>query len=398
MKILQICFRMPYPLKDGGAIAMHNISQGLADSGAELSLLVPLTKKHNVGLNHLPDEIKKLGHITTQQINSEITTIGAFINLFSSKAYYLSRYYSKRFKNKLIELLKSGDFDIIIIESLKVSMYVDVIREYSNARLIYRSHNVEHLIWSRLSHEEKGLKKFFLQTMVRRLKNFEEKNCRHFDLIAPITDVDAAFYKKHAPGIPVITTPSGIDFSRFTPKLEKVRKNSLFHLGALDWLPNQEAVKWFVHEVWPAIYQKHPDLMLNVAGRNIPHSLKSLQESGVNMIGEVEDAQTFINENQIMIVPLKSGSGMRIKVVEGMALGKCIISTRIGAEGIEYTHGKNILIADTAEEFCQQVDLLRSNPDLISQIGQQAISFVREKYDNKAIIANLLQHIKELPS
>lgn len=375
---------------------MYNITKGLADAGAEMTLLAPITNKHDLTADQLPEAFRKLGKIHTQEINSDITFWGAFMNLFSNKPYYLSRYCNDAFKAKLTTILKAEKFEIILIESLKVSMYLPIIYQYSNAVVVLRSHNVEHKIWERLAHQARGFKKYFLNVMVRRLKKYEIATLNHFDAIAPITDLDGEFFRNNGCEIPLITTPSGIDFEQFKPDSSKIQANTLFHLGALDWLPNQEAIQWFLKDVWDKIYQEFPWLRLNVAGRNMPGSLMHMEYEGVNMIGEVENAHDFIKENEIMIVPLKSGSGMRIKVIEGMALGKCIISTSIGAEGIGYEKGKNILIADSPEEFLSCIRLLQTDKSLSQKIGQEAIKFAKEKYNNKDIIANLLKEIGQI--
>lgn len=387
---------MPYPLKDGGAIAMFNMTKGLADAGADMTLLVPLTSKHDLDLDQLPLAVKNLAEIHSQRINSDITTMGAFRNLFTKKPYYLSRYLDNNFKTKLRQLLEDNTFDIILIESLKVSMYLPVIRQYSKAMVVLRSHNVEHLIWKRLAVQSNGLKKYFLDVMVSRLKKYEIKILNDFDAIASITSVDADFFEKNGCKTPIIITPSGIDFDQFVADRKQIKPNTLFHLGALDWLPNIEAIEWFLTDVWPVIFREYSHLHFHIAGRNMPSSLRSKEIKGVKLLGEVENAHAFINENEIMIVPLLSGSGMRIKVVEGMALGKCIISTSIGAEGIGCENGKNILIANNRDEFLEQIRLLQSDKDLARKIGQEAIAFVKENYDNKKIIDHLLSELKEL--
>ncbi|MBT3301686.1 MAG: glycosyltransferase [Bacteroidetes bacterium] len=387
---------MPYPLKDGGAIAMYNLSKGLADTGVNLTLLVPITNKHDIDLNNLPESIQKLGEFHSQRINSDITLIGAFFNFFTNKPYYLTRYSDTAFKFKLKNLLKRNSYDIIIIESLKVSMYLPLIKQCSNALVVLRSHNVEHLIWQRLARQTSGLKKLFLNVMVKRLKKFEIGTLNSFDAIAPITDMDGDFFRDNGCKIPLITTPSGIDFELFKADPQKTKPQTFFHLGALDWLPNQEALEWFLMDIWPLIYAEFPTLTFQVAGRNMPKSFLDSKHPGVKIIGEVDDAHAFIKENEVMIVPLISGSGMRIKVIEGMALGKCIISTQVGAEGIAYEDGKNILIADSPQAFLEKTRLLQADKSLAAKIGAEAIKLVQTKYNNKEIIENFLSKLQQI--
>ena len=123
----------------------------------------------------------------------------------------------------------------------------------------------------------------------------------------------------------------------------------------MNWLPNKEGIKWFLDEVWPIIHQALPDLKIYLAGREMPSWLLELNLSNVKVIGEVPDAHEFIRSKSISIAPLLSGSGIRIKIIESMAMGKAVVATTIGAEGINYTTGKDIMIADTPEAFCEAV-------------------------------------------
>lgn len=388
---------MPYPLKDGGAIAMFNMTKGFIEQGNELTLLVPLTAKHDINKEELPLIFSKLNGLFTVKINSAITAWGAFKNLFTNKPYYLSRYEDKNFADKLINVLSSQSFDIIQVESLKMSSYIGLIRKYSNARVVLRSHNVEFLIWNRMADSlSSGLKKWYLKILVDRLKKYEARYLNLFDAIIPITSVDAATFNEMGCTVPQFPVPSGIDFDNLTFNSEGLEKNSLFHLGALDWFPNLDAVKWFIDDIWPLIFAKYPDAKFYLAGRNMPESLLKIKKQNIVVCGEVEDAAAFINAKEIMVVPLRAGSGMRIKILEGMALGKIIISTKVGAEGIDYTDGENILIADTAEDFLFAYDKIRSNLHFVEKISLGASELARAKYDNKKIIASLLYNYQIL--
>jgi polysaccharide biosynthesis protein PslH len=397
MRILQICFRPPFPLKDGGAIAMFNISKGLLDAGCELTLLIPLTEKHNIAPDEIPSVLNKSNAIHTLKINTHITVWGAFLNLFTSKPYYLSRYDSKKFRASLIEILKSEEFDIILIESLKMSMYEPVARKYSSAKVVLRSHNVEFKIWERMaSAATNPVKRWYLDIMVKRLKKYELSSMDHFDALLPITSVDGDFFVQSGCNKPVFTTPCGIDFSRLKKSPAIPEKNSLFHLGALDWMPNIEAVEWFLRDIWPLIHSKYPDVKFYLAGRNMPDHIKNINLANVVISGEVEDAVAFINSKQIMMVPLISGSGMRIKIAEGLALGKAIISTTIGAEGIEYENGKNMLIADSPEDFSEAVGKIINDEKFAARISEEAYVLAGQQYDNIQIILKLLNNLNSL--
>lgn len=396
MRILQVCFRLPFPLKDGGAIAMFNMTKGFSEQNCFLKLLVPITNKHRFNIDELPDSFKSYGEVKALNINSDITFFGVLKSFFVTIPYYVSRYYSKNFRNALIEILKNEEFDIIHFESLKVAMYAKVARKYSNAKLVLRSHNVEYLIWQRQAQNSRSIKKIFLHDMSKKLKKYETDILEDFDALVPITQVDADYFLKTGFNKPVHTSLSGIDFNESNTGDTLIEPNSFFHIGALDWMPNLESVKWFLTEIWPLILIDKPEAKFYIAGRNTPDEIKKLADKNVIVAGEVEDASHFMKSKQIMVVPLLAGSGMRIKVAEGLALGKVIISTSIGAEGIEYSDGINILIANTPEMFRIQAKRVLSDISLSKSIERNAILLAKSTLDNTAIVKSLLSFYSEL--
>ncbi len=393
MRILQLTNKIPYPPKDGGAIATLNMSRGLADLGHEITILGMNTSKHYFDLNDIPDKLTRIIAFREVIVDTELSFFAALKNLlFSDKPYNAERFFSEEFSDKLKELLQEQEFDIIQLEGLYLAHYIDVIRKYSKARISLRAHNIEHEIWERNAVQEKSLlKRIYLRILARRIRRFKINILNHYDLLIPITERDAKQFEKFGNQKPALVIPAGYDTSRLQPQPEKINFPSVFFIGTLDWFPNQEGLVWFVNKVWPILKQKHPGLIFNVAGRNAPEWIVSLFEktSHVNYLGEIDDAYAFINENAVMIAPLFSGSGMRVKIIEGMALGKSIVTTTIGAEGIGVTPGRNILIEDTENEFAARVDELLINREHFDAIGRNAIEFVKENYDNHKISVSL---------
>ncbi|MGE5425268.1 MAG: glycosyltransferase family 4 protein, partial [Syntrophothermus sp.] len=179
-----------------------------------------------------------------------------------------------------------------------------------------------------------------------------------------------------------------IDLEKFPPGDEHFEFPSLFSIGAMDWMPNSEGIRWFLDEVWPLIHEKFPDLPYYIAGRHMPDWLTRCRRANVKVVGEVECARDFMHSKAIMIVPLLSGSGIRIKIIEGMAAGKCIVSTSIGAEGIHYEDGKNIKIADSPEAFADAVSVLMDKESCL-KMGREARKLIENEYRSDQIIAKL---------
>ena len=232
--------------------------------------------------------------------------------------------------------------------------------------------------------------------MAKRLKKFEQKVINEVDLVLPISEIDKQTLINLGCQTPQYVVTAGIDTRKFVCDKSKTDINSLFHLGSLDWIPNQQAIKWFIDKVWPSVHQQIPDLKFYLAGRNMPDWIKNIKQPNLIILGEVDDAVDFINSKGIMIVPLLSGSGMRLKIIEGLALGKTIISTSIGAEGIEYTNDKNIIIANTPTEFVNSIDKCIKNTDFNLSIGVNARILAKDKYDNNNIVCKLVHFYNTL--
>jgi glycosyltransferase involved in cell wall biosynthesis len=272
--------------------------------------------------------------------------------------------------------------------------YVETIKKHSDAQVVMRAHNVEHEIWDRISQNTLFLpKKWYLSHLTRKLRNYEINHLNDYDFLVALTDRDLKQFKKLGYKNGAMAAPIGIDtsqYGRITPKNKKVEKDiSLCFIGSLDWMPNIEGLNWFLLKVWPLIRVKYPNVTLHVAGRNTPNSLLNLKMENVTIHGEVADAAEFISSHTAMVVPLFSGSGMRVKILEGMALGKVIISTSMGMEGIDATHKEHLLVADSPAEFVSAVGHCKSQPEIVEKIGQNAIDFVGEKFNNKQLAVQL---------
>lgn len=397
MKLLQLCNRVPYPLTDGGAIAMFAMTQSLSDAGCEVHMLAINTKKHFVETNELPEWFNAKVKLYTIDANTDVTPQGAVLNLFSTQSYNLVRFDIPEFHKKLAQLLDEHKYDVVQLEGLFLSMYIPTIRKHSTALVSMRGHNVEYLIWERLAASTGSFfKKKYLQLLAKRLKREEISGLQQLDCIVPISAVDEQVYRQQGAKKPMLVCTAGVDESLLKTIPVEIKKNTLFHLAAMNWQPNVEAVNWFMQSIWPKVKVSVPEVQLFLAGKDMSDSMMKHASNQVTVCGMVSDAVQFMQDKQLMLVPLLSGSGMRIKIIEGMALGKVIISTSIGAEGIDCTSGKNILLANTAEEFSAQIVLALGNSELCEQISKNAKALVQQKYTNSSIIAKLLSFYSDL--
>ncbi len=391
MRVFIICNKSPYPPREGGAIAMHAIITGLIDAGHQVRVLAINTNKYFVHPDDIPPEFRKATNFETVFINLSVNPFEAFINLFTTRSYHVQRFISKDMKRKISSVLQNNRFDIIQLETLYMAPYIDIIRKYSDGKIILRAHNVEHLIWERITKNCRNpLKRFYLGHLYRTLKKFELTTLNRVDGLAAITKKDADTLIQLGCHMPVTDVPFGIgprDYDGHPDIQPEIP--SLFHIGSMNWIPNLEGIQWFLEKAWERIHQEIPELTLYLAGRMTPSWLLNARYPNVQVIGEVDDALTFMLSKWIMIVPLFSGSGIRIKIIEAMAAGKPVIATTIGAEGINCTKGKDILIADTADEFCETLKWCIREPDRCREIGDNAKALIRREYDNHLIINKL---------
>ncbi len=396
MRILQLCTRIPFPPVDGGSIAMYNAEVALINNGATLKVLAFNTIKQFVDIDKLDVGYKKMTSIEAVFLDNSIHPIDAFINLFSSQSYHVIRFIKKDFELLLIKTLQKEKFEIIQLESLFMVPYVDVIRKFSNAKIVLRTHNIEHLIWKRMAENCSNIfKKWYLNLLANRLRKFEVKAINSVDAITTLTKEDEHLLISLGALKPIFISPIGIEIGDYIPK-NILDNKVIFHIGAMDWLPNQEGVSWFLEQVWLDIKNKFPETKLRLAGKKMPKSYFKYADSRCEVQEFVPDALQFMNEGEIMVVPLFSGSGMRVKIIEGLALGKAIISTSIGVEGIPVENGKQMIIANNRTEFIDALCQLLNNHKKVIDLGLNARTLVESTFNNHEIGKQLLVFYEDL--
>jgi len=409
LRVLILCVRFPYPPKDGGSIAMFNMIEALHDHGHEVTVVAMNTSKHYVHVRNLPDEVLEMAEFHAVDIDTSPNRIDALANLlFSRKSYHVQRFDSRGFRTALSGILKDREFDIIQLETLYMASYLDIIRKHQEqACVLLRAHNVEHEIWNRKAgNEEAPWRKYYFEITAERIKAFETGvfQNNHLDAIITVSQRDEKQIKKAGAKVKLKTVPIGINLEKLpindlyetdTPAANR-KECSLFYIGALDWMPNVEGLDWFLRHVWPKVQQRYPYTVFRIAGRNMPPKYRTLRQRQIEVLGEVENAYQFMTENDIMVVPLFTGSGMRVKIIEGMALKRPIVATRIAVEGIDPEHGKHMFLGDDERAFVKYLSILIEKPEMRTLIGNQAGELIRKKFDNKKIVGDLIDFYSSL--
>jgi glycosyltransferase involved in cell wall biosynthesis len=390
MRNLQVCLKPPYPAHDGGCMAIAAITEGLLAEGYDLNVLCMATDKHPFNKGNVPEGILKATKMEAVQMDVRVKPMAAFLNLFSSKSYNITRFYSREFETRLIEILNESAFDIVHLESIFCLPYLQAIRSTSKAKVVVRAHNIEHIIWQRLAEQESNIfKKAYLNLLSKRLKAYEISELKNVDGIVPISEEDRQGLILLGVHVPMEVIPMGMSISVIAHEPLSSGALQLYHVGSMDWQPNVEAVEFFIKDIWPVIHSNHPDVSCHFAGRNMTANLLSQHKPPLHLHGEVASVPDFAADKQIMLVPVLSGGGMRIKIVEAMTMGKVVVSTTIGAEGIPYKDGEHLLIANTPNEFVQQLSWLKANPLELQRIGDNARRLAEVRFDTKATTSRL---------
>ncbi len=400
MRILQICQKLPFPPIDGGAQATYFTTLGLLANGASVKVLAVNPSRITIPQDSANCHNYKPIIQQTVNVDTRISFCKIVSNLFKKDSYFTERFYSEEFAKALSEILINEKFDIIQFEHVYMCIYMDLVRKLSSAKITLRPQNLEHIIWQRyMQGMHNPFKKFFINYSAERLALFEKHVALNVDMIFPLTHEDAVTFRNFAPGTPTEVIPMGYDHKKLDCyNYDRQYENavSFYHLASMDWLPNEEAVRWFMDHVSLKIIAMHTDIKIYLAGRKMQN--KFLNKTGTNIIitGEVGDPLVWQENKTVMIVPLLSGSGIRAKIIEGLALGKTIISTTVGAQGIAYTENHNLLIADTPEEFAQQMSRCFTDKEFCRRIGENARQLSINHYEYKSCATKMIDCYHQL--
>lgn len=393
MKILLLCNKAPFPPQDGSAIAVSNMAKGMVQNKVEVHILAINTKKHFKPDHEIDPDITRVIHYQSVYKDTDVKPLEALLNLFSNASYFVSRFYFEAYTQQLINTLQSQCFDIVQLEGVFMASYIPIIRKYSKAKIILRSHNVEYVIWERyIATSSNFLKNLYLKIQKNRLKKFELSTFRAVDAIVPITSIDGEQIQKLVPNQLVFSSITGTDLQQY-PFVEKAKQeNTIFYFGSMDWMPNIEAVEWFYENCWSAVKEAVPTVKWVIAGKNMPAHIAALasKDASIQTIENVESARAFYHQYNVMLAPILSGSGLRIKLVEGISYGKPIVTTSIGMEGLTCRDKEEVLIADTAASFSAAVIEVLKNKHLQTHLCHAARKYAEQHFDNDVLTRKLL--------
>lgn len=301
-------------------------------------------------------------------------------HLFSSYPHCLAKYYRPGVAESLRGVVESNSYDVIICDFLTPA---GIIPWDSPSLKILFTHNVETMIWQRHYQVARNpLWKAVCWREYRAMSRVERHYLERADHILTVSDADREVFARFLAASKITVIPTGVDADYFRPEPGNEQPYTLVFTGAMDWLVNEDAICYFADEILPRVHQQVPEAVLWVVGRNPSGRLRSLTEkkNGMKVTGEVEDVRPYVRDAAVYIVPLRVGGGTRLKIFEAMAMGKAVVSTTIGAEGLPVRDGENILLADERGDFAQKIVSLLRNPATRNRLGQAARRLVESEY------------------
>lgn len=384
---------------------MDAITSGLVNNGAEVKLLSAFTRKHPLPLESLDSEYVDQVNLEGVPLETDLDIRDAYIALLNGDSYNISRFYSHQFAMILKRILSRARYDVVHLESLYTTPYIDTIRMHAPTALVsLRSHNHEFQIWEqRWKATRNPLHRLALRHLTNTLERYEKSVLNKVDTIVSISSTEGMGYRNwgftgpiHVAGFG-LKTPKALQGVGLPSHAAQPGKGvKMFHLGAMDWGPNREGVSWFLREVWPKVLRAHPNSEFNLAGKGLrPDAWTDVP--GVVNHGEVEDAAAFAGQHDLLVVPLLRGAGIRVKIVESFCRGIPVASTTMGVQGLEIMHPDSLVQAEP-EDFAEAlIDLLKT-PGRLEQLSEAGRYAARRCFDQDKIGADLLefygQHVR----
>ena len=310
-------------------------------------------------------------------------------NLLSPLPYVIRKYQSAPMREQIVQLAASRRFDCIVCDFLAPAGNVP--DDLACPTVLFQ-HNVEAMIWKRhYEVQPNPLKRAYLRGQWQKMKAFEGKSCRRFDTVVTVSGEDREMIRREYGAENVYDVPTGVDVEFFQRSGDVAPEaNNLVFTGSMDWLPNEDAIRYFTEQIMPLIRQKISDVTLTVVGRNPYPALLDLskRDGSIVVTGRVDDVRPFIEKAAAYVVPLRVGGGTRLKIFEAMAMEKAVVSTSIGAEGLPVRNDEELILADTPEAFAGSVVRLLQNREIARRLGQRAAARVRETFGWRQVAEN----------
>jgi sugar transferase (PEP-CTERM/EpsH1 system associated) len=314
--------------------------------------------------------------------------------------YAVAKYRSVDYRRRLRELLEDKTFDLIVCDFLFPAVNLPA---HLPCPAVIFTHNVESEIWRRHATTKTGaIGRLLYGLQYQRMLRYEGRTLTRFDGILTVSEADRQMFARCYPATrttPMYIVPTGVDTEYFRPSGTSSRAADLVFTGSMDWLPNQDAMRYFCRHVLPLVRADEPGVRLTIVGRSpTPAVLSLAKEAGVRVTGRVDDVRPYMDDAAVYIVPLRIGGGTRLKIFEAMAMGKAVVSTTVGAEGLPVADGEHLLLADEPRSFADAIVRVIRDRDQRERLGSAARALVLERYDWSAVAGALEDPLTRLAS
>jgi glycosyltransferase involved in cell wall biosynthesis len=390
VNILYLSQLVPYPVDAGPKVRSYHVLQYLASVGHDVTLVAfrratdkPEYLEH---LNRYCSEIYTLPMVRSRA--RDLWYLG--LSVLQNQPFLIARDRVGAMSELLDSLIEKKQFDAVHADQLWMAQYALGVRERLNDQeskvmMVLDQHNAVNLIPQRLAENETNpLKRRVLEREARSMKRYELETCRQFDRVVWVTDEDRNIIERASPApMDSVTIPICVDSeTKFNAKRMPSPRRVTF-LGGLHWPPNAAGIVWFVREVWPQVLKHVPDAILTVMGKEPPQVIQSKNGGIANLdvTGYVDDPEPFLTQTAVFIVPLHAGGGMRVKIIDAWSWGIPVVSTAVGAEGIKYQDGEDLIIADSKDDFAQAVVRVLTQPLLAERLSINGRQKVETQYD-----------------
>jgi sugar transferase (PEP-CTERM/EpsH1 system associated) len=381
MRVLWVKSGGLVPLDHGGRIRSYQLAKVLSQTH-EVSLFTFYTPTPDDQHSALTDVFTRVEcipiSVPAQAGIGECLAYGA--NLLSSRPYSVSKYCQKHVSRRLRKHLTENSYDLIICDFLLTAGVIPW--DLPGPRVVF-THNVEAQIWQRQFEVARNpIWKAVCYREYKTTDQMERKYLRKADHVLTVSETDRDFFSSYMDRSKLSVVPTGVDIEYYQPVDEAEQLNTIVFTGSMDWLANEDGVIYFAERILPLVRQEFPDAAFWVVGRRPSEKLKSFAENvpAMKVTGTVPDVRPYIAKGAVYVVPLFVGGGTRLKIYEAMAMGKAVVSTSIGAEGLPVTSQKNIVLADDPAEFAREVVGLLRNPEKRRTLGRAARELVEQSY------------------
>ncbi len=383
MKVLFLSPTVPFPLTDGGRIRVYNLLKQIAQK-SDVTLLALETQPTDADR---VAELRALGmkvHLVPNASTLPRVSLGTLAKaFFKRQPITVARYDIPAYRRKLRALLANETFDLVHYEMFHVGQF----HTETDLPSVLSQQNVDSAIWRRLCSETSNLfYKFAYWTQQLAFQRYECLLSPKFNTVTCTSDIDATVFGQYCSEGAIEIIPNGVDITHYHPDFTCEAPAHLMYIGSMDWYPNEDAVAFFSHEVFPRIQEKVPDVMFSIVGGNPSARVKKLAErDGIVVTGRVPEIKPYFAEATVFVVPLRIGSGTRLKILEALAMGKAIVSTSVGAEGLDIRDEEEIVVADAPTDFADAVTRLLTDSELRRKIGKNGRARVERDYDWRSI-------------